>query len=181
MGISLLLFLVSVGQQSNAFKQTSFFTWKVYTCIHLLGHFKLECLTIVRKKVCNLKSKCQNWNIIWRLEVKLCFIYILSKIVKFSTLTFIFRLFFLKYRRNLPENESDFTPRNFNRRVTIWWVFIQEVPCRCTKIRAGAMSPNVNISAYRKCICGLYPNSCLKITCQNTTHNKNKLRVNYIF
>lgn len=84
------------GQQSNAFKQNSFFTWKVYTCIHLLGHFKLECLTIVRKKVCNLKSKCQNWNIIWRLEVKLCFIYTLSKIVKFSTLTFIFRFFFFK-------------------------------------------------------------------------------------
>ena len=67
--------------------------------------------------------------------------YTLSKTEKFPTFTFIFRVF--QYRRILPENESDFKPRNFNRKETIWWAFIQEVPRCWTKIRAGAMNPNV--------------------------------------
>ena len=46
--IPLTIFRMCVGQQSSAFKQNSSYTFRVY--LHLLGHFKSECVTHVRQE-----------------------------------------------------------------------------------------------------------------------------------
>lgn len=83
----------------------------------------------------------RNWNFV---------MYNLFKSEQFPTYTITFRT--CQCRDILPEKDSDFTPRTFNRRETIWWTFIQIVSHFWTKINTRAINPNVNMSAYGKCI-----------------------------
>lgn len=52
-----------------------------------------------------------------------------------------------------PENESNFTPRNFNMRETIWRAFIQEVE---RKLGLKLRTLTVTLPP-KKYISGLYP------------------------
>lgn len=98
-------------------------TCRVYIYINLLWHFRSECHMSKRKGLGFLNLSVQmessfegkNWN---------CLVYILSKTTEIPDF-FLSFLSVFKYKRILPENESDFTSRNFQKRKTILWAFIE--------------------------------------------------------